>query len=175
MKPPYKALTLAIHPSSRGFGWVAFEGPFSPYDWGIVSARGPNKNATCLRRIDKLLRMLSPETLVLEAFEPEGSARQSRIVNLYRSIVALAGAQSIDVEIYRFTQVQRNFERVGARTRRDIAEAITRQTSVFSHLLPNKRRTWDHEDPRMPLFSAASLAATHFQSIATAFLNGKRL
>ena len=63
---PRKPLVLAIHPTSRGFGYVVFEGPFAPYDWGTVGATG-DKNAVCLRKIAMMLDRFCPETVVMEA------------------------------------------------------------------------------------------------------------
>jgi Holliday junction resolvasome RuvABC endonuclease subunit len=166
----YRALTLAIHPTSRGFGWVAFEGPFSPYDWGVVSARGPQKNAICLRRIEKLLTRLTPETLVLEAFERRQSVRRDRIENLGRALVALAASHAVGVTVFSFGEVRQCFASVGAWTRQEIAEAVARQITAFAHVLPRQRKPWDAENRRMALFSAAALALTHYQRDAHALL-----
>lgn len=167
---PYRSLTLAVHPNSRGMGWVAFSGPFSPYDWGTVSTRGAQKNATCLRKIEKLLDRLTPETLVLEAFEHRNSSRRDRISNLGRAMVALAVSKGVDVAIFTFGEVQGCFASVGARTRQEIAEAIVRQIPALQHLLPRKRRPWDPESRRMPLFSAAALVTMHYQKSALLLL-----
>jgi len=169
--PCYRSLVLAIHPSSRGFGWVAFEGPFSPWAWGSVGARGTGKNARCLRRIEKLINRLTPETIVLEAYEQKDSARRSRITDLCRGIVALAASQSTDVAVYTFRDVKLTFAHLGARTRQEIAEVIGRQIAAFSHLVPRKRRAWDSEGYRMQLFSATALALTHYQRDAASVLD----
>lgn len=169
--PRYRSLTLAIHPSSRGFGWVAFEGPFSPYAWGSVGSRGAGKNARCLRRIEKIVERLTPETIVLEAFERQNSVRRTRVTDLCRGIVALAAAQSIEVAIYSFGDVRQTFAHVGARTRQEIAEAVARQLPAFQRLVPRKRRAWDSEGHRMHLFSAAALALTNYQRGATVLLD----
>jgi len=71
-----QARVLGFHPTARGFGWVVFEGPFRPIDWGLVSAR-KDKNATCLKRLKRLHTRFAPETLVLEAYDretPDGRA-----------------------------------------------------------------------------------------------------
>lgn len=166
----YRALTLAIHPSSRGFGWAAFEGPFSPFDWGTVDARGAHKNETCLRNIEKLLKRLTPEVVVLETFEARGSSRRNRITRLGRAIVALAAAQSIDVAIYPFKDVRQCFTHLGGHSRWEIACVIARQFTAFGHLLPNKRRPWDSEHWRLALFSAVALVLTHYQLNALSIL-----
>ena len=121
-RAPYRALTLAIHPNSRGFGWIALSGPFSPYDWGTVGVRGRDKNVRCLRHIEKLLDQLTPETVVLEAFDARNSKRRTRIANLGHAIVALAQGRIIDVAVYTFKDVQGVFADLGdgARTVRHV-------------------------------------------------------
>jgi Holliday junction resolvasome RuvABC endonuclease subunit len=170
MSAPYRSLTLAVHPSTQGFGWIAFEGPFSPYDWGVTYARGREKNAICLRRVEKLIERLTPETLVLEAFEEGSSKRRTRIANLGRAMVALAIDRGVEVAVYSFNDVRSCFTHLGARSRWEIAEAIARQQGAFAHLLPKKRRSWETESGRLTLFCAAALALTHYQRDARSLL-----
>lgn len=170
--PRFRALTLAIHPSTYGFGWIAFEGPFAPYDWGTVEARKGDKNAKCLRRIERLFDRLTPQTLVLETFERANSARRDRITKLGRAIVALAIDRRIEVAIHRFADVQQCFVHLGARTRWEIAQALAQQFEQFAHLLPRKPRLWDAVNKRMALFSAAALALTNYQRDARNLLDG---
>ena len=47
-------------------GWVVFEGPFAPYDWGLCEP-SRKKNAKCLQRVERLIERFRPHTLVLEA------------------------------------------------------------------------------------------------------------
>jgi Holliday junction resolvasome RuvABC endonuclease subunit len=168
--PPPQGLTLALHPIKAGFGWVAFEGPFSPYDWGLVRPHR-DKNAVCLRRVEKLLGRFLPDALVLEVFEPPASARANRIAKLCRAIVALASDRGVEVAIYSRGDVRACFASVGAGTRQEIAEAVARHVDSFRHLLPRKRRPWDDEDRRMAIFVAGALVLTHFQLEATRLLN----
>jgi Holliday junction resolvasome RuvABC endonuclease subunit len=161
MKPRYRALTLAIHPTSRGFSWIAFENPFTIYGFGTVGARGADKNRRCMLRIERLLTRLTPEVVVLETFE--GSVRSGRIAALGRTVVTFAAAEGVNVALYRAAEVRSNFAHMGAQTRHEIAEAVTR---LFPHLkrhLPRKRRAWESEPWRLSLFCAAALALTHFQ------------
>ena len=121
-----KQLTLGIHPTRRGIGWIAFESPLAPFDWGVAEVRSGDKNASILRYIERLAARLAPETIVLEAFERRTSARADRISRLGRAIVALCAAQDIDVAIYSRGEVKACFAHVGAVTRQEIAEAVGR-------------------------------------------------
>ena len=153
---------MGFHPTSRGFGWVAFEGPFAPYDWGIVSAKG-DKNGVCLRALEKLLARLEPETLALEASGRRASIRSGRIDRLSKAVMALAADRGVDVAVHTRADIQSCFKTVGAWTRQEIAEAVARHVDAFRHQLPKARRPWDAEDRRMALFSAAALVFTHFR------------
>lgn len=160
MKAP--TFTLGLHAHSRGFGWVVFEGPFAPYDWGMVSARR-DKNLVCMRRIERLLRRFQPEAIVLEAFERDASGRGDRVARLCRAIAALAADLGVQVAIYTRDHVRTCFSVIGAITRQEIAEAVARHVEAFRHRLPKPRRAWNGEDERMALFSAAALVLTHFR------------
>lgn len=172
MSPPKPlSLTLAIHPVSHGFGWIAFEGPFAPYDWGLVIVRGADKNARCLRKAERLLDRFKPETLVLEAFEKRRSARADRITLLGRGLVALAAERSVEVAVYTRGEVKACFASVGAVSRQEVAEAVSRSVPGLTHRLPKPRRPWQTENPRMALFSAAALVLTHYQYAASQILD----
>jgi hypothetical protein len=45
MKPGYRALTLAIYPTSKGFSWIAFENPFTIYDYRTSGSGTPARTS----------------------------------------------------------------------------------------------------------------------------------
>jgi hypothetical protein len=157
------SLTLAIHPTARGFGWVAFEGPFSPYDWGVVGAQG-DKNAMCLRKLEALWSRLCPATLVLETYSRGRSARSNRISRLCSAMASYAGEHGAEVMIYSRNDIRACFASVGARTRREIAEAVARHVTALSTRLPRPTKPWETEDRRYSIFAAAALGLTHYQT-----------
>ena len=130
---------LGFHPTSRGFGWVLFEGPYTPVDWGLVSA-GADKNATCLRRCERLLDRLAPEILVLEAYDRDTTRRARRIADLCTDVRRAADDRQIEAVVYTRAEVRRAFAEVKAWTRREIAEAVARHFEAFRHRLPKPRR-----------------------------------
>lgn len=157
---PKHALVLALHATSRGFGYVVFEGPSSPYDWGMVGAKG-DKNAQCLRKIELMLDRFVPETLVLE--EATSVANRSvRIKRLYAGIASMAVSRGVEIVIYTLGQIKACFAHVGAVTRQEIAEAVGRHVDALRHRLPKQRKPWQAEDRRMSMFCAAALVLTHF-------------
>lgn len=159
---PEAGRVLAVHPSARGFGWAVFESPFLPIDWGLASARG-DKNAQCLKRLDQLLRRFTPEVLVLEAYDRHSSRRHGRIARLCAAAGELADARGVETLVFNRAEIREAFSEVGARTRREIAEAVARHLDAFRHRLPPRRRPWDSEDAREALFAAAALALTYYR------------
>lgn len=70
---------------------MVFDGPFMPFDWGLVSA-GTDKTATCLRRLERLLARFSPELVVLEAYDRQTTRRARRIAHLCDRVRGAADA-----------------------------------------------------------------------------------
>src|SRR6266853_643141 len=93
-------LVLAIYPQSRGFAFVLFEGWLAPVDWGVYEARGVDKNARCLRRIDSLLALHTPDVLVLQDMSEHGTRRARRIRELNRRATELADKRGMIVSMY---------------------------------------------------------------------------
>lgn len=158
-----QSLVLAVQPMPRGFGWTAFAGPFGLHEWGLTYVRN-DVNRGSIERIERLIDRLSPETLVLEAYEGPSATRSERVARLGRSLAALAAARNIEVAVYTRGDVRACFATVGARTRQEIAEAVARNHPELRSRLPQARKAWQCEDRRMALFAAAALIATHYRA-----------
>ncbi|HEX3810310.1 MAG TPA: hypothetical protein VHW02_11500 [Rhizomicrobium sp.] len=156
----YKGLVLAVHPTARGFGWVLFESPLSPIDWGMASAK-QGRNARLISRFERLLRRYEPAVLVLEEFE-HGARRIDRVQRLCRSIIHLAACAGMETPVFSRAVVRTCFSSVGAATRYDIAQLVAQHVEPFRLWLPKKRKAWESENPRQSLFDAAALAMTYF-------------
>src|SRR5665213_604961 len=155
-------LVLAVYPFSRGFAFVFFEGPNSPFDWGVREIKEKHKNSKALEEIKKLIDRYRPEVLVIEDTAGKGSRRTTRIRKLYRMLVHFARAEYIDLHRCSRIEVNACFATVGARTKYEIAKAIATQIPAFAHRLPRFRKVWMSEDPRQSLFDAAALGLTYY-------------
>lgn len=156
------AIVLGFKPSSHGFGWVAFSSPLSIHDWGLSDMQ-KERNAGCLRKLEKLLCRLEPHTIVLEAYEPHSAKRSTRIVRLCRAVVALAQDRGIEVAVYSKGEVKACFSSVGAQSRQEIAEAVARTFDLLRDRLPAPRQPWQGPHRRMAMFDAAAVVLTHYQ------------
>jgi hypothetical protein len=105
-------LVLAIYLQSRGFAFVLFEGWRALVDWGVYDARGADKNARCLDRIDSLLALHTPDVLVLQDMSENGTRRARRIRQLNREAAELAVQRNMQVRMYSRAQVVEHFEKL---------------------------------------------------------------
>jgi hypothetical protein len=154
-------LVLAIHPTSRGFGWVLFESARKPVDWGIASAKA-GRNAKLVSRFRRLLRRYDPAVFALETYEGASSRRTGRIRDLCRELQHLASVKGLYTPIYDRELVCARFARDGATTRYAIAQVIAERIPDFDHRMPRYRKVWLAEDARQSLFDAAALALTYY-------------
>lgn len=156
-----KGLVLSVHPTPRGFGWVLFESPLAPVDWGIASAK-LGRQTRITNRFERLLDRYEPAELLLEEFDRGAKKRTGRIVLLCRAMVNLAQVRGISVEFYDRETIAACFAQIGAKTRYEIAQAVAQRIEVFRRRLPRKRTIATDWDVRQSLFDAAALAITHF-------------
>jgi hypothetical protein len=157
-------LVLAIYLCSRGFAFVLFEGSLSPYDWGVQEVRGPQKHAHCLHHIEKIFVTYEPDVLVTQDMTSGGTRRADRIQRLNLSIGEAAETRGIPTYAYSHRHVRQCFASQPLMTKQAIAEAIAKHIPAFEPYLPPPRKLWFGEHSRMPIFDAAALALTHFQT-----------
>jgi RNase H-fold protein (predicted Holliday junction resolvase) len=153
---------LSIYPFSRGFAFVLFEGPESPFDWGVKEIKRKHKDTKTLDEIKRIVDRYRPEVLVIEDTTGTDSRRTSRIRKLYRMLVHFAEAEYVDLHRCSKSEVKACFAAVGASTKYEIAKAIATQIPAFAHRIPRRREIWMSEDPRQSLFDAAALGLTYF-------------
>ncbi len=158
---PKQGLVLAVHPTSRGFGWALFENPLVPVDWGLANVKA-KRSARSMVRFERLLDRYEPKVVVFEQFNDHPARRARRIQELCRRMIALASGRGIYTPIYSRETIRECFESSGARTRHDIALSIAEQIEVFRRRLPHERKRWNSEDVRQSLFDAVALALTYF-------------
>lgn len=159
-----QSLTLSIYPTTRGYAYVLFEGPFSPLDWGIKDVRKKDKNECTLKSIKKLMDEYRPDYLIIEDHTESGTRRSSRIRRLYRSLMLLAAREEIEVVRCGKEAIRSYFELEGVCTKYEIAKAIAREIPALAHRLPRQRKIWMSEDPRQSLFDAAALGVVFYSA-----------
>src|SRR5262249_59654455 len=145
-------LVLAIYPQSSGFAYVLFKGWDAPVDFGAYEARGGKKNVRCLKRLESLLALHSPDVLVLQHMSKSDN-RATRIQQLNRNIAELGKAYDLAVKTYSRTELRESFARhFDATTKQRIAETIAQQIPALSLYIPPERKPWKSEHLRMGIF-----------------------
>jgi Holliday junction resolvasome RuvABC endonuclease subunit len=155
----FNEIVLAIHPIPRGFGWIVFEGPHLPLDWGVTAAK-PHRITRVAVKFERILRRYEPSLLVLEDMEEKKSLESTRRVR--SDLLTLAAGRGIESKVYSHTEVRRTFAHEGANSRYEIACAIGKHLAALSHEVPRQRNNYSHQQHNQPLFNAAAVAMTHF-------------
>jgi hypothetical protein len=163
---PRYAVVLSVDVNTRGFAFVLFEGPLSPFDWGVKEVRGRGKHGRCLAKIEGIFIRYQPDILVLQDTSPSGTVRAPRINHLNAAIAASAERCGMPVYSYSREVVLDAFGYLGAANKQSIAEAIAKHLPVFERYVPPPRKPWMSEDARMGLFDAAALGLVFFQRAA---------
>lgn len=157
---------LSIYLDRRGFGFVLFEGPLSPIDWGTRESRGEGRNQRCLIGITALLERYRPDALVLQDTTSTGTRRNLRVQELNACVAELAESYGISTHAYSREQVREAFGLSVGTNKHQIAETIAKHIPAFERYLPPPRKPWMAEYTRMSLFDAAALALTFYQDRA---------
>ena len=161
-KTTYPDLTLAVTLSARGFAYVFFEAPQTPYDWAVAEMNGGAKNEQIVERVQKLIQVYHPQTLVLEDVSAKSAKRPVRLQTLSLKLAHMAECEGVEVCRYDRKTIRIAFASVGAKTKVEIAQAIAMAIPAFMHRLPPVRKIWMSEDPRQMLFDAAALGITNY-------------
>jgi hypothetical protein len=153
---------LAIALSSKGFGFVLFEGSESPFTWRASEILGRDKNAKILERVTALIKLYGPEALVLEDIDDRGCRRGTRNRNLSRALARLAERECVKVVRYSRSQVMQSFSPTGIATKYEIAMLIAKHIPALAPRMPKVRKPWMSEELRQGVFDAAALGITFY-------------
>ena len=154
-------LMLAVHPTSRGFGWVLFEGPLVPVDWGVASAKG-KRSAQGMVRFKQLIDQYRPSVLVLEKYDEDDSNCGERIRTIAQTMRGFANSHDMDTPIYGREEVRVAVTGNPRASRYTVARAVAERLPILRHRLPVPRKLWQSDDRQQCLFDAAALGITHY-------------
>jgi Holliday junction resolvasome RuvABC endonuclease subunit len=152
---------MAVDPTSRGFGFVIFEGPEHLIDWAVVEIK-ENREDQCLQRMVDLIARYQPDVLALEDPTGRGSRRCYRVQQFLGQVERIADEGAILTRRFSRSKVRRAFSDSGAKTKYEIATVIVRRFPELAPRLPRFRKPWMSEDDRMSIFDAASFGLTCF-------------
>lgn len=96
---------LAVAPCVQGIGFVVFNGPRLPVDWGVKWTRG-EKNAKGVAKVAELIDRYQPDVVVFEDHRGDGARRVRRIKDLLDAIATMAQQRRIKTVSYLSTAEQ---------------------------------------------------------------------
>ncbi len=160
-----KVCVLSIAPCVQGIGFIVFNGPRLPIDWGVKWTRD-EKNTQGVAKVAQLIECYRPDVVVFEDYQGEGSRRAKRVEDLLDAIAALVCRRNISTASYSRGSVRQLFATSGAVTKFQIATDIAEEIPELAPRLPLERKIWLPEHANMSIFDAASLALTYYATTA---------
>lgn len=150
--------TLAIAPTTHGFGFAVMDGFDTLVDWGVKRARG-SKNRASLQKVELLLNHYAPELVVIPDTTAGSSRRAPRIKRLNQQIERVVKEQGIQLAAFTIEAVRQTFLGHPKGTNHDLVLAIAdRFSEELAVRVPYRRKSWKSEDSRVDMFKAVALA-----------------
>jgi len=147
---------LAVDPTSKGFGFVVFEGKDKLVDWGLREARG-DKKENSLRGISILIDLYKPGLILLEDVR-HGSRRCERVQKLILDIKKLAKNGGMATREINKEELRKTFSPLGANTKDAIAKLMAEHFPDLAPHLPPPRPKWKSQNPMIAIFMAAAMS-----------------
>jgi hypothetical protein len=154
-------ISMAIVPTSGGFGYIAFESPGLPMEWGVKQVMNSGSRDFLLK-VGVLVHMVQPSLLILEDANDASSRRSKRVRQLMDRLAEEAKKRGIEVARYSRAELLAEFGKRGGRSKDDIAAVVAELVPELAPRLPPRRRIWESQHHSMAIFEAAALALTHF-------------
>lgn len=156
-----EARIVAIDPTSHGFCFVVFEGPWKLIDWGHAHVR-PATAVKCLERSAELLAWYVPSVVALEDWNAKGARRGLRVKHFLTALSGFVESSGGQVDLITKHDIKRVFSPNKRLNKHEVATYIAAAFPELAPKLPPPRKIWMSEDERMSLFDASALALTHF-------------
>lgn len=145
---------LAIDPTTSGFAFIILEGGERLVDWGVARVWAKSDNEY-LARIEAIVERYSPAWLVVEdtTHSRRGARARKRIALLLR----YAKSHNLIATSVSWQAVRQAIGE-GVNTKYEIASRVANRFPELADHLPQQRRAWENEDPRINIFDATSFA-----------------
>lgn len=155
MTPPRRTRVLAMDIRSQAFGFVVLEGAGQLLDWGkrMIRSSRPGHDP-----IASLLDEYRPTHIALRRVQSGARRDVPRTRNSLARVRRQARLRSIRVTSVSENQLKAALARFGATTKHKMASLIAERFVELGHALPQPRKCFKPEHPRMMIFDAAILA-----------------
>ena len=163
LSPMETKRSLAIDPTSKGFGFAVLESPATLIDWGVRHA-SEDKNRRSLEKVSELIDRYQPDVLVVERTTAKGCRRRLRARQLIEDLPGLALEHGLRTKRVSRRRAQLCFYKTGSATKRQVAVALTERFPELEPHLPPMRKPWMSEDERMSIFDAVAFGYASYES-----------
>ncbi len=152
---------LAFDVRPHKFGYVVIEVPTRLVDWGVrefesVDALG--------NQIADLLQLYRPSVLIVRKFQRDTRRDRATTRLAIGRVQGEATRMSIPIAFVAEKELKAVFLRYGKETKHDVASFLAECFPELAWKLPPKRKPWETEHWRTPIFDAAALALSYLIS-----------
>ena len=161
--PDGRILAIAIR--SQRFGFAVIEGPNWLLDWGVVSYPR-NKRvrvAAARKRVASLLTQFVPSVVVVGKSHLLNVRNTSGVRSTLKSIRRETSLRFIPLHVMQQADVRNTFRDFHAKSKDEVAVVLARMFPELLWKVPPKRKIWQSEHPRMPVFDAVALGVAYWQ------------
>ena len=152
---------IALDVRPRKFGYAAFEPPARLLDFGVKRF---NSIETRAASVDSLFASFRPAVLVLRKIAPRGKRNQPRTREVLRLLRRTAKRSSVHTAFVDERKMKNYFRRQGQQTRYQVASSLAIAFPELLWKLPPRRKAWQPEHWKMPIFDAVALAVAYIAS-----------
>lgn len=156
---PDRLLVIDVRPTR--FGYAAFEAPVRLLDCGVRRFRSTSKHV----RISDLLETFQPSIVVLRMWSAHGRRNSPRLAEVMRAVRGEVRRVFIPIAFVSEKTVARFFGRYGKKSKHEIASLLATWFPALEWKLPPRRKIWQAEHWRMPIFDAVALGITYLAGV----------
>ncbi len=148
---------LAIHATSRGFGYAVMENDETLLDWGVIELHKNYSRSSVMSSLAKLQERYRPTVIVVKAMS-DISDKRKRALKFLKSLTNTKMAVHLaEVSNYRLSKAFPD-----AKNKYDRAKEICSKFSFLLSSLPDRRLFYQSENYRMAYFDAISLGIAFY-------------
>lgn len=154
-KPPEERI-LSVYPTTKGFAFLVIENDLNIVNWGSICYKSEK---ALEKKFLLLLDKFFIERVVCEKFttSPQG---KFRAINRVMTFKSLARQRKLSIHTVGKQDVDLVFGESGAYTK-DSRAVVASILKPLENLLPPKRKLWETDHHRMPIFCCAVLVLSY--------------
>ena len=154
---PTEERILSVYPTSKGFAFLVIESDLNIVNWGSICYKSEK---ALEKKFLFLLDRFLIERVVCEKFTASPQ-RKFRAINRVMTFKSLARQRKLSIQTIGKQDVDLVFGGSGAYTKDSRAVVVASILKPLQNLLPPKRKLWEPDHHRMPIFCCAVLVLSY--------------